>query len=894
MSDDNKNNEHPDQEIEGMVPVSGHYKNWFLEYASYVILDRAVPYLEDGLKPVQRRILHAMKEMDDGRFNKVANIIGSTMQYHPHGDAAIGDATVNLGQKNLLIETQGNWGNILTGDGAAAARYIEARLSKFALEVVFNPKTTTWQLSYDGRKNEPVQLPVKFPLVLAQGVEGIAVGLSTKILPHNFCELIEASIAYLKGRSFKLYPDFPTGGMVDIADYNQGERGGRIKCRARIQVQDKKTLVITEVPYGTTTQSLIDSILKANDKGKIKIKHIDDNTAKNVEIVIHLTPGVNPDVTIDALYAFTSCEVPISPNCCVIIGGIPVFTNVRDVLKKSTDLTVELLRRELEILKAELEEKWHLSSLEKIFIENRIYRDIEEEETWEGVISAIDRGLEKFVATPSTLKKGDTRLLLMRDISEEDILRLTEIKIKRISKFDGYKADEYIKGLVEQLEEVKHHLANLIDYAVDYFRNLLEKYGKGRERRTEIREFDTIERQKVAVANEKLYMNAAEGFIGTGLKKDDFVCECSDIDDIIIFRSDGVMMVTKVSDKTFVGKGIIYAHVWNRDDDRMVYHLIYEDKKDKRSYVKRFQVMSITRDKEYDLTKGGKGGNVHYFTANPNGEGEVVTVYLKSNPRLRVLQLDYDFSSLDIKGRGAGGNLISKTPVRKVVQKSRGASTLGGRDIWYDEITSRLNTDSIGIYLGNFTGDDRIVVLYAEGTYELTSFELTNRYDGKGKILELTKLTPETVISALHQDGKTGIYYVKRFHIETSSSDQKFSFISEEAGSQLIFATMKAEPVVLIAFASRKTPDKKVALEEIIDVKGWKATGNKVSEEKIRKVELLSFQEIKEPIPQQIALAEKDTLRETEKKEDEKTATKVSFEVVDKRNPENPTLFDLD
>ena len=620
-----------DQELENVTPVSGLYRNWFLEYASYVILDRAVPYLLDGLKPVQRRILHAMYELEDGRFNKVANIIGSTMQFHPHGDAAIGDAITNIGQKNLLIETQGNWGNIFTGDGAAAARYIEARLSKFALEVVFNPQTTNWQLSYDGRKREPVTLPVKFPLVLAQGVEGIAVGLSTKILPHNFIELCEASIAYLQKKSFELFPDFPTAGLIDVREYNRGERGGRIRVRAKISILDKKTLVIHDIPYGSTTTGLIDSILKANDKGKIKIKKIDDNTARNVEIFIHLAPGVSPDITLDALYAFTDCEISTSPNCCIIENEHPNFTNVQDVLKRSTDFTVILLKTELEIRLNELEEAWHFSSLEKIFIEKRIYRDIEEETTWEGVLTAIDKGLK-----PHKKK-------FRREVTRDDILKLTEIKIKRISKFDSFKADEEIKDIEKKLEEVNKNLGGLTPYAVKYFRGLIDKYGKGRERKTEIKAFDTIQATKVAIANERLYMNAADGFIGTSLRKDAFVCECSDIDDIIIFRADGAMMVTKVADKTFVGKNVIWAGVFKKSDDRMVYHMVYQDTADKRCYVKRFQAGGTTRDKEYFLTKSGKSGKVFYFTANPNGESEVVSVKLKPKAHVRKLLFDFDF-----------------------------------------------------------------------------------------------------------------------------------------------------------------------------------------------------------------------------------------------------------
>jgi topoisomerase-4 subunit A len=864
-----------DSEMQETVAVSGMYENWFLDYASYVILDRAVPYIEDGLKPVQRRILHAMKEMDDGRFNKVANIIGQTMQYHPHGDAAIGAAIVNLGQKDLLIETQGNWGNIATGDGAAAPRYIEARLSKFALEVAFNHKTTEWQLSYDGRKNEPVTLPVKFPLVLAQGVEGIAVGLSTRILPHNFRELCEASIAYLRGRSFKLYPDFLTGGLIDIENYNWGHRGGKVRCRARIEELDKKTLVIRELPYGQTTTSVIDSILKANDRGKIKVRKIDDNTARDVEIVVHLPSGIHPDIATDALYAFTNCEVSISPNCCIIIDDKPVFTDVRSMLKLSTDKTVALLKLELEIKKGELEEKWHMSSLEKIFIENRIYRDIEEEETWEGVIQAIDKGLDPF------------KSLLMREVTRDDIIRLTEIKIKRISKFDSFKADEFIRGLEEQLEEVKYNLAHLTDYAVDYFQHLLEKYGKDRERCTEIRTFDTINATQVAVANQKLYMNAKDGFIGTSLKKDEFVTECSDIDDVIVFLANGAMKVVRVADKVFIGKNIIHAAVWKKGDDRMTYHMVYQDAKDKRTYAKRFNVKSITRDREYFLTKSGKAGKVYYFSANPNGEAETVTVKMKPGNSLRKKVFDEDLGEMGIKGRSAGGYLITKHPVHKVEFKARGLSTLPGIDIWFDDTVKRLNSDGIGEKLGEFKADDRILVLYTDGSYETTGFELTNRYEGRGKMLEICKLDAETVVSAIHQDTESGRYFLKRFQIETSTNDKKYSFLPESEHAKLVFATAKPEPVVLIKYSKKSIEDEEAALAELIDVKGWKATGNKLTDEKLRKVEMVRF---KEPEPEPEETAEEEEGKSFKAKDPKD----IPFEVVDTREKEDddqPTLF---
>ena len=706
-----------EEEMHDKRPVSGMYESWFLDYASYVILERAVPAIQDGLKPVQRRILHAMREMDDGRFNKVANIIGATMQYHPHGDASIGDAIVHLGQKDLLIDTQGNWGDIRTGDSAAAARYIEARLSKFALEVVFNPKTTEWQLSYDGRKKEPVTLPIKFPLLLAQGVEGIAVGLSTRILPHNFCELCKGSIEMLKGRSPKLLPDFPTGGMADFSEYNRGKRGGKVRVRATIEEYDKKTLIIKDIPFGSTTTSLIDSIIKANDKGKIKIKKVVDNTAQDVEILVSLAPGQSPDITIDALYAFTNCEISISPNACVIIDEKPHFMSVNDILRINTDQTVALLKRELEIKRDALLEKILFSSLEKIFIENRIYRDIEECETWESVISTIDQGLQPF-------KKQ-----FYREITEEDIVRLTEIKIKRISRYDSLKADELMKKLEQDLKETEHHLANLTDYAIAYFKNLLEKYGAGRERKTEIKSFDSISAQVVAANNVRLYVNRKEGFIGYGLRKDEFITECSDLDDILVLRKDGVCKVSRISDKVFMGKDILYAGVFKKNDERQVYNMIYLDGKSGRSLAKRFQVLAVTRDKEYNLTKGTKGTKVLYLTANPNAEAESVTVYLTAGSKARKKVFDFDFASLDIKGRGAGGNIVTRYPVRKVALKSEGVSTMGGLDIWYDDTVGRLNRDQRGQFLGKFHGDDRIVVLYRDGTYELTDFELTNRYE---------------------------------------------------------------------------------------------------------------------------------------------------------------------
>jgi topoisomerase-4 subunit A len=828
MSENLSNGE--DRELQEVRPVAGMYEDWFLDYASYVILERAVPAIQDGFKPVQRRILHAMKEMDDGRFNKVANVIGQTMQYHPHGDASIGDAIVNVGQKDLLIETQGNWGDIRTGDSAAAARYIEARLSKFALEVVFNPQTTDWQLSYDGRKKEPVTLPVKFPLLLAQGVEGIAVGLSTKILPHNFIELIQGSIKILQGKNVKVYPDFPTGGMADFEEYNEGLRGGRIKVRAKIEEEDKKSLIIKDIPFGTTTTSVIDSIIKANDKGKIKIKKVVDNTAEHVEIYIELAPGQSPNITIDALYAFTDCEVSISPNACVIIDDKPHFITVTEILKICTDQTVVLLRRELEIRKAELLEKLLFSSLEKIFIENRIYRDIEECETWEAVIETIDRGLDPF------------KPQFYRDITHDDILRLTEIKIKRISKFDTFKADELMRKLDEELAEVEHHLANLVEYAIAYHQRLLDKFGKGRERKTEIKSFENITATVVAANNAKLYVNRAEGFIGYGMKKDEFVCDCSDIDDVIVFRRDGVFQVVRISEKIFVGKDIIHVDVFNKNDERMVYNMIYLDGKSGRSMVKRFQVLGVTRDKEYDLTKGERGSKVLYFTANPNGEAELITFFLTSGAKARVKVFDFDFTEIEIKGRGAGGNIATRYPVRKIQLKMEGKSTLGGVNIWYDDSVGRLNRDDRGRLLGNFQSDDKILVIFDTGEYQITSFELTNRYEAD-KIHLIEKFNPNTVISAIHYDPESQLHLVKRFQIETSTLDKKFVFIIEQKGAKLVLATTIPQPQLEVTYMIKGLKERKtmsVDLDMLIDVKGWKAMGNKLSPHSVKKVTLLN------------------------------------------------------
>lgn len=817
-------------EIKETIHVKGMYENWFLDYASYVILERAVPALLDGLKPVQRRILHSMKRMDDGRFNKAANIIGHTMQFHPHGDAAIGEALVNLGQKELLIETQGNWGDIRTGDDAAAPRYIEARLSKFALEVAFNPQTTEWQLSYDGRQEEPVLLPMKFPLALAQGAEGIAVGLATKVLPHNFIELIDASIAILKGEPINVLPDFPTGGMADFSNYNEGLRGGKIRVRAKIDIVDKKTLIIRNAPFGTTTGSLCDSIVKANDSGKIKIKQVVDNTAQNVEIVVELTPGVSPDVTVDALYAFTECEMSISPNCCVIIAEKPRFISVNEILRLSTANTVRLLKLELEIKLRELSEKLFFSSLEKIFIEKRIYRQIEECETWEAVIETIDRGLDPY-------KKQ-----LLREVTEDDILKLTEIKIKRISKFNSFKADEIMRGLQDEIAQVEHDLAHLTAFAIRYFENLKKKYGAGRERKTEIRSFDAIAVAQVAAANQKLYVNRKEGFIGYGLKKDELIGECSDIDDIIVFLRDGKFVVNRIADKAFVGKDIIDAAVWKKNDERMVYNMIYFDAKSGRSYAKRFNVTAITRDKPYDLTQGAAGSKVLYFTANANSESEVVTVSLSPSCRAKIKVFEFDFGTLAIKGRSAQGNIITRWPVRKIQQKEMGASTLGGRDIWYDEAVGRLNTDRRGKFLGNFDNGDLILAVYKDGTYEQTNYELTNHYD-VGKLLFIEKFNPDCILSAVHFDGEKENFFVKRFKIETQATDKFYNFISEEKGSSLLVATTNPDPVVEMEYLKGKAKEKfteQARLKDIVDVKGWKAMGNLLSKYRVVFVDLVA------------------------------------------------------
>lgn len=874
MAEDNEENEEKrDEELESTdsaVAVSGMYQDWFLDYASYVILERAVPTIEDGLKPVQRRIMHSMFELEDGRYNKVANIIGHCMKYHPHGDAAIGDAIVGLGQKELLIDMQGNWGNVLTGDRAAAARYIEARLSKFALEVLFNPKTTNWQLSYDGRNKEPVTLPVKFPLLLAQGVEGIAVGLSTKIMPHNFNELIDASVQVLKGKKPKVFPDFMTGGTADFTNYNDGQRGGKVRVRAKISKLDTKTLVITEIPFSTTTSTLIDSIIKASEKGKIKIKKIEDNTAENVEILIHLGTGISPDKTIDALYSFTNCEVSISPNACVIVNESPVFMPVSEILQICTQQTKDLLQLELEIRLRELQEQWHFASLERIFIENRIYRDIEEEETWEGVISAIDKGLK-----PHTKH-------LIREVTEEDIVRLTEIKIKRISKFDSDKANDNIAALEGKIAEVKNDLENLTDYAIAYYKNLKEKYGEGRERKTEIRQFENINAARVAVANEKLYVNREEGFIGTGMRKDEFVSDCSDIDDIIVFMANGLMKVVKVDSKVFVGKDIIHVAVFRKNDKRTTYNMIYRDGPRGNYFVKRFAVTSVTRDKDYDLTAGTENSKVEWFTANPNGEAEVVQVHVRPKPKLKKLKFEFDFADQAIKGRGAKGNTFSKNPLKKIEFKEKGLSTLGARKIWFDDTVQRLNAEGRGELLGEFAPEDKILTVNQAGEYKLLGFDLSTQFDDDMILIE--QWNTEKPLSAVYFDSDKKVYMIKRFLVEKST--KPVEFVPEGEEYQLELVTSDWKPRIQINF--RKKPGEEEAqteevnVEEFIGVKGVKAKGNILTKETVNTIDLL------EPIPYEPP-AKEQTPAEDEEEEEETSSeesTTVELDVEDKTEKE--------
>ena len=806
--------------------VNGMYKNWFLDYASYVILERSVPLIEDGLKPVQRRILHALKDLDDGRYHKVANVVGHSMKYHPHGDASIYDAMVQIGQKDILLDLQGNWGNTLTGDSAAAARYIEVKLSKFALEVVYNAKITEFTPSYDGRGKEPVALPVKFPLLLAQGVEGIAVGLSTKILPHNFNELIDASIKILKGSKPKIFPDFLNGGQADFSNYNDGKRGGKVRVRARISILDSKTLKISELPHGTTTVSLINSILKANDKGKIKIKKIDDNTSEGVEILVYLPPGISPDKTIDALYSFTDCELAISPLGCVIDSDTPRFMGVSEMLQVSTQKTLELLKKELEISLKELQEKWHFSSLEKIFIENRIYRDIEECETWKSIIKSIDEGLKPFTKD------------LIREVTQDDIVKLTEIKIKRISKFDNFKADENILKLEEQIAVIKNHLANLVDYAVDYFKNLKKKYGENRDRKTEIKTFDNIIATKVVAKNQKLYVNKEEGFIGTSMRKDEFVCNCSDIDEIIVFRKDGKVVVTKVDKKTFVGKNIIHLAVFKKKDDRTTtYNMIYTNGVTKNSYMKRFHITSSTRDKEYDLTKNGKG-EVIYFTANPNGEAEKVTVNLRALQRLKKLKIDIDFSELAIKGKLSKGNLVCKTPIKKIELKEEGVSTLSARKIWFDDVINKLNIEERGKYLGEFEANDKILVIQKSGVLQLINFDLSRHFNDD--ILLIEKWQKDNPLTAVYYDNAKDCYYVKRFL--AVNNEKSTSIISDSKGSFLEIITSHPAPELNISFVKQRGKERKeekIILNDFIAVKGEKAQGNKLSSKKVHKLTLI-------------------------------------------------------
>ncbi|NEV94285.1 DNA gyrase/topoisomerase IV subunit A [Psychroflexus sp. YR1-1] len=826
LTSDSQNEFDPGAKDES-IKVTGMFQEWFLDYASYVILERAVPAIEDGFKPVHRRILHSMKDLDDGRYTKVANIVGHTMQYHPHGDASIGDAIVQIGQKDILIDTQGNWGNILTGDRAAASRYIEARLSKFALDVVFNPKTTEWQISYDGRKQEPVNLPVKFPMVLAQGAEGIAVGLSTKILPHNFNELIEASIKHLEGKRFTIYPDFVTGGVVDVSNYNDGLRGGKIRVRANIEIRDKNLLVVNEIPYSTNTSTLIDSILKANEKGKIKIKKIEDNTSSEVEILIHLPNNISPDKTIDALFAFTNCEVSISPLSCVIIDDKPHFLGVSELLRRSTDNTVRLLKSELQIKLGELEEQWHFASLEKIFIEKRIYRDIEEEETWEGVIEAINLGLQPHIKH------------LKRKITRDDITRLTEIKIKRISKFDLDKAEQKIEALEGEIQSVKHDLEHLIDYSINYFKNLKEKYGAGKERKTKIQLFEDIEATKVIMRNTKLYVNRSEGFVGTSMKKEEYVTDCSDIDDIICFTEDGTMMVTKVEDKTFIAKNIIYVGIFKKKDKRTIYNLIYRDGKAGYNYMKRFAVTSITRDRAYNVGKDKPGTKLLYFSANPNGEAELVTVFLRQKKGLKRLKFDIDFSDLAIKGRNVKGNLVSKMPIKSVEIKEEGVSTLKPRKIWFDETVRRLNVDERGELLGAFRGEDRLLIIRQNGIVKTIIPELTTRFENDVIVIE--KWNPKKPISAIYWEGEKERFYVKRFLIE--QPDKEELIITDHPNSQLEVVSTDYMPRIEIEYKKARGKERKendtVNVEEFIAVKGIKAQGNQLTSENVKQIDVL-------------------------------------------------------
>ena len=871
---------------EKIVPVSGLYENWFLDYASYVILERAVPSLQDGLKPVQRRILHSMREMEDGRYNKVANIIGNTMKYHPHGDASIGDALVQLGQKELLIDCQGNWGNTLTGDGAAAARYIEARLSKFALHVAFNPKTTTWLSSYDGRNKEPENLPMKFPLLLAQGAEGIAVGMACKFLPHNFIELIDNSINHLRGKKVEIMPDFPNGGMADFTNYNDGLRGGRVRVRAKIKKVDAKTLIVHEIPYGTTTTSLIESVLKANDKGKIKIKKIEDNTSSEAEIIIHLAPGVSPDKTIDALYAFTDCEVSISPNSSIIDADTPRFLGVSEILKINTDHTVRLLKLELEIRLDELERQWHFSTLEKLFINHEMYIDFKLYSDREALYVYLYDRFKPF-------KKQ-----LIREIVDEDLHKLTQIPMIRITRFDGAKADESLLKIEEEMEQVKHHLANLIDFAVDYYKDLKKRFGEGKERKTEIKIFDTISATKVIIANRKLYVDIEEGFIGYGLRKNEPVSDCSEIDDIICFFSSGKMLITKVSDKKFVGKDLVYANVWKKGDTRTIYHMFYQDGLGGSTMMKRFYVNSITRDTEYDLTRGAKGSKMLYFSVHPNGEREVVTVLLRPRPHLKRLRFDVDLGELLIKGRNSAGNRVTKEIIQKIIQKEVGGSTLAARKIWYDDVVGRLNDEGRGRFLGDFKGDDRILTLYRNGEYRLSSFDLSNHFDED--MVHLEKWNPHRPISCVYFDAEKEINFVKRFACEVMS-DKRVSFISESEGSYLQVVSTAYRPEIRIVFnkqlkETKNLPDQVLNLADLIDVKGMKAQGNQVTKMKVKEILLThEIAEGKEPWPADEVPFEVEgnvSIDEDGEASDVATDGSIEWDLTKKDEDDQPTLFD--
>lgn len=864
-----------------IIPLSGLYEQWFLDYASYVILDRAVPHINDGFKPVQRRILHSLKEMDDGRFNKAANVIGNTMKYHPHGDASIGDAMVQMGQKDLLIDCQGNWGDPITGDAAAAARYIEARLSKFANDVVFNPDTTNWQLSYDGRNREPVTFPAKFPLLLAQGAEGIAVGLATKIMPHNFIELIDASIGVLRGKRPNLLPDFPTGGLADCSAYNEGMRGGRIKVRAKIEEVDRKTLAITEIPFGTTTSSIIDNVIVANEKGKIKIKKIEDNTAQHVEIIVHLAAGISPDVTIDALYAFTDCEISISPNTCVIKDEKPYFMSVNDILIENTESTKELLRRELEIRLKDLMEKMFFSSLLKIFIQEGMYKhpSYENAGNFDNIVEVLNSLFEPFFSE------------FYREIQPEDYKKLIDKPMSSITRFDVKKADEQMKSLASEVKEVRHHLKHLTDYAIAWFEMLKDKYGKGKERKTELRTFERVDAAEVALANAKLYVNRKDGFIGTGLRRDEFVCDCSDLDEIIVFREDGKFLVTRVQDKVFVGKDIIHAAVFRRGDDRAIYNMIYRDGKSGVSYVKRFAVLAVTRDREYDLTRGTKGSKVWYFTFNPNGEAEVVSVQLRAHSKLRKLQFDLDFADIAIKGRGAQGNIVSKYPLRRITLKAKGVSTLSGRKLWFDDSLARLNVDERGKYLGEFDGEDKILLVHKDGSYELSSFELSNHFEHNLERIE--KFNPEKVYTIIHQDGKSKNFFVKRFLFEEIALQRRVSLINDAPDSKMIIITAASNPVVKIDILKGKTGIPETLeqdLSELIDVKGMRAQGNRLSLHEVEHIELISTEEEEVEV--------KSTDEDTGEEGDEPNNTGKTEENAPKRKVEleitNPAEVEVD